>query len=441
MSSALQAATESFSSALPGARLRAWGVRFGLAIVDQGFTSAAGFLLNLLLARWLASEAYGAFAVMFATLLFLSGFHNVLLLEPMSVFGPAGYSHRLAGYFSAQLRVHAVLVGVLSGTLLTIGAVMTRFGAHRELVAATLGSALALPFLLLLWLARRMCYVVHRPSIAVWGSAAYFVFVLVGLFALHQSGWLNPFWAFLLIAGASVVPVLLLLWRLDLFGGAPADPCPWKQVLRENWNYGRWLVASTTLFSMASQTQTYLAAAFLGLSAAGILRAMQVPSLAMTQIVAAVGLLLLPTMSSDFGLGRSHQLRKKALLATVSLTAMAAAFAAVLWAFAGQIEHLLFGGKFAADAWLIPILGLVPVCAALATGLSMALRASQKPHFDLLANAVAAPVGVLTAVIFIKLWGVGGAATSLVAGFATYAAVYFCSYRQWSRQEQGLKAI
>jgi O-antigen/teichoic acid export membrane protein len=71
----------------------------------------------------------------------------------------------------------------------------------------------------------------------------------------------------------------------------------------------------------------------------------------------------------------------------------------------------------------------------------MALRASQKPHFDLLANAVAAPVGVLTAVIFIKLWGVGGAATSLVAGFATYAAVYFCSYRQWSRQEQGLKAI
>jgi uncharacterized membrane protein (UPF0136 family) len=127
---------------------------------------------------------------MFATLLFLSGFHNVLLLEPMSVFGPAGYSHRLAGYFSAQLRVHAVLVGVLSGTLLTIGAVMTRFGAHRELVAATLGSALALPFLLLLWLARRMCYVVHRPSIAVWGSAAYFVFVLVGLFALHQSGWI-----------------------------------------------------------------------------------------------------------------------------------------------------------------------------------------------------------------------------------------------------------
>jgi O-antigen/teichoic acid export membrane protein len=412
----------------------------GLAIVDQGLTSGSGFLLNLLLARWLSSEAYGAFAVAFATLLFVAGFHSVLLLEPMSVFGPADYSHRLVGYFIAQLKLHAVLVGALSGALLLASAIMARLGVPRELVAATVGSAIALPFLLLFWLARRMCYVVHQPAIAVWGSAGYFGFVVIGLIALREYGRLNPLSAFLLVGAASVVPVLLLLRRLGLFEAALAIPCPWKQVLRENWGYGRWLVASTTLFTMASQTQTYLAAAFLGLSAAGILRAMQVPSLVMTQIITAVGLLLLPSMSSDFGLGRTAQLRRKATLATVSLTAMAAGFAVVLWAFAKPIEQVLFGGKFSAQAWLIPILGIVPVCTALATGLSMALRASQKPHFDLVANAVAAPVGVLTAVIFIGLWGLGGAALSLVAGFATYAAVYFYSFKRWAGQDQVLKA-
>ena len=440
MSSALQPATEPLRAELISPRLRVWGVRFGLAITDQGLTSGSGFLLNLLLARWLPGEAYGAFAVAFAALLFLSGFHNVLLLEPMSVFGPADYSHRLVGYFSAQLKVHAALAAVLSGALLAAGAVMARFGAHRELVVATAGSALALPLLLLFWLARRMCYVVHRPLIAVWGSTGYFVFVVIGLFALHADGRLTPFWAFLLMGAASVIPVLLVFRRLGLFAGTHGVRCPWKPVLRQNWNYGRWLVASTALFSMASQTQTYLAAAFLGLSAAGILRAMQVPSLAMTQVVTAVGLLLLPSMSSDFGLGRSAQLRKKALFATAFLTAMAAAFTAVLWAFARPIEQLLFGGKFSEFAWLIPILGLVPVCTALATGLSMALRASQKPHFDLGANAIAAPVGVLTAVIFIRFWGLGGAALSLVAGLATYAAVYFYSFERWAGQDQALKA-
>jgi len=59
----------------------------------------------------------------------------------------------------------------------------------------------------------------------------------------------------------------------------------------------------------------------------------------------------------------------------------------------------------------------------------MALRASQRPQFDLLANSVSAPVAVVSAVLFIRWWGIGGAAASTVLGFAAYAAVFFLSYR------------
>ena len=44
-------------------RVRFWGIRSGLSVLDQGLTSGAGFLLNLFLARWLTSDGYGAFAV------------------------------------------------------------------------------------------------------------------------------------------------------------------------------------------------------------------------------------------------------------------------------------------------------------------------------------------------------------------------------------------
>src|SRR6202171_1877363 len=115
------AAKPSAKGVITGGQLRAWGWLSALSLVDQGLTSGAGFAVNLLLARWMAAEVYGAFAVAFAGFLFVSGFHNVLLLEPMSVMGPARYTGRLGAYFRSQIAVHAILVGALSGVLLLGG--------------------------------------------------------------------------------------------------------------------------------------------------------------------------------------------------------------------------------------------------------------------------------------------------------------------------------
>jgi len=408
-------------------RVRFWGIRSGLSVLDQGLTSGAGFLLNLFLARWLTSDGYGAFAVGFATLLFLSGYHNVLLLEPMTVLGPARYSAELTGYFWGQLKVHSILVVPLSVAILLVAAGMAVFGAQHALVTATAGSAVALPFVLLFWLVRRMCYVVQRPSIAVWAGVVYVALMVAGAFALHTKGWLGSGGAFVLMAAASVLAAFLPLRQLGLLSRGMAGS-PWKTVAAENWNYGRWLVASAVLYPLSSQAQTYLAAGIMGLGAAGILRAMQIPALVMTQIVSAAALVMLPPMSQEFGMGRTEKLKKKAVFSTFALTGMAMLYELLLAIFAKPLEHILFGGKFAEYAWLIPVLGLVPVFTAFGMGFSMALRAVQKPHFDLIANAVAAPIGVLTAVLFIRLWGIGGAAFSLVAGSAAMGVVLVWSF-------------
>jgi len=411
-------------------RVRTWGIKSGVSIVDQGLVSGAGFLLSFLLARWLSSEAYGAFAVAFATLLFLSGFHNVLLLEPMSVMGPARYSNQASAYLAAQLKIHKLLGSLLAGALLLTALLMKLLEANRELAMATAASAFALPFFLMLWLVRRMAYMVQRPAIAGWASAGYFLLTLFGLLVLHTRNVLTPTTAFFVLGSAGLLSVALPLRQLGMLGARTVDPCSWRAVAQENWNYGRWLVLSTALFSVAAQIQTYLAAGFLGLGAAGIFRAMQVPSLVMTQIVIAVGLLVLPSMSYEFGLGQLAQLRKKAVLASAFVTLLALGYAAFLALFADSIEHLLYGGKYSGYVRLIPILGLVPVCTGLAIGFSMAVRASQKPHFDLVANAISAPAGLITAAVFIKLWGLNGAALSLVAGFAAYAAVFCWSFKR-----------
>ena len=72
-----------------------------------------------------------------------------------------------------------------------------------------------------------------------------------------------------------------------------------------------------------------------------VLRAMQMPALVMTQIVTAMGLVVLPSMSYDFGLGRFHQLRMKASVTAFVLTTIALVYAVALFILARSTEHIL----------------------------------------------------------------------------------------------------
>jgi O-antigen/teichoic acid export membrane protein len=411
---------------LTASKLLVWGGKSACSLIDQGLTALTGFSVSFLLARWLPPETYGAYAIAFAAYLFICGFHNVIVLEPMSILGPARHSTRLTGYFRAQIAVHAVLVGILSAVVAVAGAVVWGVAPRSPLLGAIVGSALALPFLLFLWLTRRMCYVLQRPLASILGSGSCLSSTLLGLYALRHLDQLTPFSAFLLVGGGSLLGSCLVLRQVG--GSNPrnpssAAPLAWRATLLENWSYGRWLVGSTILYSICGQVQMFLAAAFLGLGAAGVFRAMMVPAAVMTQVVSAADLLILPGFSHDFGRGAVNRMRQKAVFVSWALLGLGLCFAAFLWLVSARAEHLLFGGKYAAYAWLMPILALIPAANGFTMGYSTALRASQRPHFDLIANAAAAPVAVLSALGFIHWWGLAGAAASMVVGFVVAMAM------------------
>ena len=404
------------------------GIKSAWSLVDQGLTALTGFCVTFLLARWLAPEIYGAYAIAFAGYLFVGGLHNVIVLEPMSVIGPSRHAARLREYFRAQLLVHGVMAGTCSAGVACVAVAVWLVEPASPLAGAIAGSALALPFLLSLFLARRMCYVSQRPFTATLGSGCCLVLALVGLYMLRHFGWVSPCSVFLLVGVASLVGsgVVLrqvgvgALWEVGISDGRRI---PWASALRENWAYGRWLVGSTILYSVSGQVQMFLAGAFLGLGAAGILRAMMLPASAMTQVVTAASLLVLPGFSYDFGRGLAGRIRQKAMILSGVLCGAGICFSVMLWMVAGRAEHILFAGKYAAYAWLMPMLSLVPAVNGLTMGFSTALRASQRPHLDLLANAISAPIAVVSAVSFIHWWGLAGAAASMVTGFVMYMGV------------------
>jgi O-antigen/teichoic acid export membrane protein len=312
------------------------------------------------------------------------------------------------------------------------------------LVPAILGVAIALPFLLLLWLTRRMCYVMQRSSIAVIGSFSYIAFVVGAMFVLAHFGQIGPFSAFIVMGLGSLVGSCLLLRALGIFQFdlVANSAMPWRVALIENWNYGRWLVGSTVLYYTVTQTQMFLVAAWVGLAAAGTLRAMQLPAFVMLQVDMATGLLFLPAFSRDFGQGKILRMRQKAKLVSLGLTVASVCFAIFLEIFAKPVEHILFGGKYSGYAWLMPAIALIPAANAFSTGYSMALRASQKPHFDLLSNAVVAPFALLSAGLFIYWWGLVGAVASMLLSFALLSSMtYFCFYILSVRKVPGAASL
>jgi len=414
-------------------RLGVWGKRSALSLLDQGLTAGAGFGVNLVLARWMPAAEYGAFAVAYSGYVFLSGFHNVLLLEPMSVVGPSRHGERLPAYFRAQILAHAESVGALSLMLCLMGLLLRRFLPESPLMGPVLGGGLALPFLLLLSLARRMCYVVERPSLAVLGSGTYALLILCGLAALGYSGQLSPLTAFVLMNVGSCVAAGLLLWRLGLTKLRPDGECkiPRLSIFRENWGYGHWLTLTTLLSWVAVQAQVLLAASLLGLTSAGILRAMQLPALAMSQVIAATMQIVLPSISRELGRGDFHRLHRKVVFASGFLTVVGCLFVVSLALFSRQAEHFFYAGKYERYGWLIPVLGLAPVFTGYSSSFSYALRALGKSRYELFAYVLSALTALVSSVALMPRWGVTGGATSVVSSTAVLAVAIYFSYRRW----------
>jgi len=410
---------------------RLWGIRLPFSVVDPGTTVSAGLLVNLLLARWLPAQNYGAFALVFAVFLFLAGIHNALVLEPMSVLGPANFQRNLADYFEAQIWVHLAFTTVLAAPLLFAAAFLTSFSYGGPLPSVFLGGGLALPFILLLWLARRMCHILQRPAMAIAGSMSNVVLLLAGLFALQARHKLAPLPVFLLLGFASLCAALLIFHKLQI-GLDETRPCSvfWQSAAAENWRYGRWQLGGVVCFASLGQTAMLLAPVFLGLAAAGEFRALQIPALLMVQGCAAAAMLLLPSFASEYAEANTNRSRQLASRVSLTLAGTSLLFAVLLYFTAAPVERLLFGGKFAADAWLIPLFMLIPLSAGLASGYSMALRAMKRPHFELLANRIAAALSVLSAFLFIPLFGLAGVAISLASGFVVYAAVVYLCFRE-----------
>jgi O-antigen/teichoic acid export membrane protein len=372
--------------------------------------ATSNFILSVLLARWLTPQEYGAFGLAFAIFLFVGSMQQATLIEPMLVFGSGRYKERLPEYLGALVYGHLGFSVLGSIALLLAGLGFALWGS-RVLSSALLALALTAPFILLLWLMRRACYVRLEPHLAASGGAWYMALMLAGAFALYWVGWLSTTTALGVMGISSLVVsiwlmVCLRVERPPLHKGTLA-----RDALEHHWKYGRWSVANKALAWVPHNIFYILLPIWGGLAAGASFKALMNLLMPVLQANAALAVLLLPVfVGAREGSAFGTQVR----LALIPFVLSSALYWALLGIFHDPIVALAYGGRYAENANLLWLLGLVPFVAAVKEVVSQSLRALERPDWLFFAFMLSAVATVPVGVWCVYRWGLFGAGVGLV---------------------------
>jgi O-antigen/teichoic acid export membrane protein len=396
-------------------RLLKMVVKGGLAIFDQGLVTGSNFLVNIVLARWLPADQYGAYAIAFSVFLLVGMLYQSLLLEPMGVFGASTYKNSLRGYFKDMLGLHAISSLVIVVVTGSAAGIAFELGKANGLAGALFGIALAAPLILLFWLVRRGFYIQLAPGPSTVAGVVYCLITLGGLMLAYRQGWLSPFTALLLMGvgglGAAV-PLLMYLMRTLSPDVSTTD---FSETCLRHWRYGRWALASSTLAWVPVNIFYPLVSSFAGIAQAGDLKALVNLTAPVWQPVAALSTLLLPYATKtqeQKGAADAHRLSRQVSLVFMSGTAV---YWCLLFLFRNSAFHALYSGRYAGVMYLIPVLALGSTFWSGFVGPANALRAMESPMSVFYAVVFASAAAIVIGVPCTRFLGLKGAIWAMTA--------------------------
>lgn len=406
--------------------LNRWGRRGGISLVDQAVHGGTNFLINIILARWLSPNEYGAFAVAYTIFLLIGAIHTSVMIEPMMVYGAKKYIETFRGYIGSLLLGHGIFSVLVSFILIVSSLAFLAFDSN-ELSDAFLGLAIASPFILLQWMIRRSFYVVSRSAWALAGSCMYFILNALAIFLLFQKASLTPYWAFL---SMGLIGLLVSVCQLRILKPEFkwTGPLSLYSIFHDHKEFGAWNIVGTIIKWASTGILTIMVSAFLGLKAAGVLSVVRTLFRPLDLMLNAVSLVALPVLSSVQGENASVERRKKMrdLLWLVSGTVTL--YGILLSSFSEFILHYLYKGLYDGHRHLFVLISLSFVASSFVFVFTLGLKSIGITREIAKIWSTSAIVVFVGSIPMINAWGIPGALTVqilsvCIAGYLAWLAV------------------
>lgn len=406
------------------------------ALAEQAFFSGSTFVINTLLIRWLSATAYGAYTLAFAILIFVSGFYQALIFEPIAIHGSVKYRANFPYYGRIQALLYAQMAFGIS-ILLALGvAIAMLLHATHDLVLGLAGITIGQGALLGLWLVRRLYYARHQVTTITFLTASYAFCQVLVLFALHDLGVLTPFSAFVGPAVSTAIIVLIGLLLLGKPNTSSSTERLSRQIVQiENWRYGNWLVLAAVTNWLSNYAYFVLVGAVLSIEETGALRAVQNLTLPAIQFLTVTGMLFFPWASEQFAAGGFERLQKVTMLYTVLMAVVASGYYILLLIFDQSLLRLLYAGSYGEYVGLIPWLGLVPILIGITAPLSSALRIGYSTLYSFILD-LSSTVAVFTVSLYLTFSGLQGTVIGMIISNSIRIVVVFWLWHYLAKRKR-----
>lgn len=412
----LQAIIWSMDVSLSIDRIKRWGLKGGLGVLDQGLYSGVNFLLSVLLARWTSPDVYGGFSAAYSLFLLFSIAQVALIAEPMSIFGADKYRQKTIPYLNYLLRIQ--WVGTFLGTLVFL--VFALFITNHVLRNAVMAMAVVLPFVLYYWYLRRAFYLEMQSGMAMVASFVYSILLIIFIVLIRLAGHLTSSTAYLAMALSSLIASFFALEHLGLrfWGKGSNGTCLNSgMVNRELWDFGKWILLAYLAGWFTSLSFPLIIMILLDAQSAGAFRALQNLFLPFQQLLAAITLLSLPWLTrqnSDYG-------GKKLFSITEAIAGVTFVVAAIYCFLVVILQHRIVTFLYTNEFYLsfdnlIIFLSISTLLGSAPLILGLALRVLGNPNTILWSKGCAAVFTFLLGIPMIWFFKMNGVLFSLLGG-------------------------
>ncbi|MDO9084687.1 MAG: hypothetical protein Q7U53_00660 [Anaerolineaceae bacterium] len=363
-----------------------WGYKGFLSIIDQVLFSGSNFLVNILLARWITPEEYGAFAIAFSIYLFFAGISISLTLEPMMIFGSTYFKEKVDKYLTKVFKGHIGLSIFLAFIFLLIS-IFTK-GLVRE---TFIGASISLPFMLMVWFCRRKYYIRSKIDRAAIISGIYSIVLLAGIIILKEREILYPYSIYVVFIIASLISVIYYKISNNAISFNPFNDITYQEILVRHWNYGKWIFLASIASSITNLVYIPILGLVSSLDEAAAFKAIQNLTLPFQQLLAASSMLTLPFLSNSAHTVSKSIFTKQMRFLVLFFLSLSLLYSCFVLIFGRTIIKFLYSSEFYIDYyWLIPSFSIILIFMAIIEPLTMSCRAFEKPKIVLKSKIISA---------------------------------------------------
>ncbi|MFA7431398.1 MAG: oligosaccharide flippase family protein [Rhodospirillaceae bacterium] len=383
-----------------------WGV------LEQGVAAANPFVVALVAVWLLPVDEHGRLALMAAGLAAGMAFHTALVLDPLTARGRAR-----PATVGVAVALWALLAVVAGGIAVGVDA----WAPGSLAAAAALGFAAAAgPALAAL--ARRSA---HLRRCA--GEAAVTALLSVPPTAATAAAASSADGFLTALAGGALLSGALMVGRVVRIPTRAVA----RAALAHHRRLGGWLLVSAMPWVVATQAPVLILATAQGEAAAGALRALLLLALPVAHVSAAIGTVVQPRLAAA---ARRRDVRRSALNWGAVIGGLALPWLMVLGAAPEAVTRTLLGGLYHHAAGALPVVAVSALIGAVGAGPALALRAARRGRPIAMGAIAGAGAALLSALVLIPKFGIGGAAAALLAGRASDIAVQMAALQGRTRR-------